>query len=110
MAAWEYIQFLNRYGSDKEAQSIVDQILDRVPRFGPAHLEKAKSFDRLNNPIRAMDEAQLTLVSSGNDINIERAAHAILAKSYFALGRNREAEAEQAWIQAHPNPETPSQR
>jgi Tfp pilus assembly protein PilF len=107
VAAWQYVQFLNRAGEEREAQAIVDQTLEHAPRFGPAHLEKAKHHDRAGDTRRAMDQAQLTLVSLGNDINVERAAHGILAKSYAALGRTREAEQEQAWILAHPNPETP---
>ncbi len=107
VAAWEYMQFLGRVGDQTELQSIVDQILERVPEFGPARLERAKRFDRAGRPAQAVEEARLVLKGVGNDFNIERAAHAILARSFTALGRADEASREQAWIESHPNPETP---
>jgi len=107
IAALQYVQFLTRYADDVAAQEIVDQILKRVPRFGPAHLEKAKYYDRSGEPGRAIPEAKLALSSEGNDVNSERAAHSLLARCHSLLGNVEEAEKEQHWIEAHPNPETP---
>jgi tetratricopeptide (TPR) repeat protein len=107
VAAWQFVQFLGRFGEDSEVQSIVSQILDRIPGFGPARLERAKYFDHSGQPDKALEEARLVLQSAGNDFNVERAAHAILARSYTALGQTRDASGEQAWIDAHSNPETP---
>jgi tetratricopeptide (TPR) repeat protein len=107
VAAFQYVQFLARYGEDAEAQVIVDQILQRVPRFGPARLEKAKYYDRAGDPARAISEATLALSSEGNDINSERAAHLLLARCHSLLGNAEDAAKEQQWIEAHPNPETP---
>lgn len=107
VAAYQYVQFLTRFAQDAEVQEVVEQILKRTPNFAMAHLERAKFFDRTRQPERAMDEARLALAGAGSDINSERAAHGILAKSYFQLGRTKEAEQEQQWIEAHPNPETP---
>ncbi len=107
IAAFQYVQFLTRYGDDRAAQDIVDQILDRVPRFGPAHLEKAKYYDRSGNAARAISEAKLALSSEGNDLNTERASHSLLARCHSLLGNTEEAAKEQRWIEAHPNPETP---
>lgn len=107
IAAWQYVQFLSRDGDDKAALTIVDQILQRVPRFGPAHLEKAKHYDRSGECERAIAEAKLALSSDANDINSERAAHLLMARCYSLLGNVEEAAKEQQWIEAHPNPETP---
>ena len=41
-AAWQYVEFLKRFGEDAEVQSIVSQILDRVPEYGQAVRERAK--------------------------------------------------------------------
>jgi Tfp pilus assembly protein PilF len=105
-AAWQYVQFLVRFGKDAEVQSIVGEILDRVPGFGPARLERAKYFDREGQPDKAAEEARLVLQSARTDLNDERAAHGILARSYTALGDTDNASREQAWIEAHPNSET----
>ena len=105
-AAFQYVQFLERFGEDAEVQSIVGEILDRVPGFGPARLERAKYFDREGQPDKAAEAARLVLQSAGNDLNDERAAHGILARSFTALGDTVNASREQAWIDAHPNAET----
>jgi Tfp pilus assembly protein PilF len=107
IASFQYVQFLTRYGDDSAAREIVDQILKRVPQFGPAHLEKAKYYDRSGDPARAISEAKLALSSQGNDVNSERAAHTLLARCYSIIGNVEEAANEQQWIEAHPNPETP---
>jgi hypothetical protein len=103
--AWQYVQFLGRFGEDAEVQSIVGEILERVSGFGPARLERAKYFDREGQPDKAAEAARLVLQSAGNDLNDERAAHGILARSFTALGETGNASREQAWIEAHP--ETP---
>ncbi len=107
IAAIQYFQFLTRYGDDAAAQKIVDEILQRLPRFGPARLEKAKFYDRGGDCARAIAEARLALSSDGNDINSERAAHILMARCHSLLGNAEEAAKEQQWIEAHPNPETP---
>ncbi|HEY4086748.1 MAG TPA: tetratricopeptide repeat protein [Bryobacteraceae bacterium] len=45
-AAWQYVEFLKRYGQDAEVRSIVGQILDRVPEYGPALQERGKWNDK----------------------------------------------------------------
>ena len=106
VAAYQFIQFESRYGDDSKVQALVEQTLQRVPQFGPAHLERAKYFDRARNSEKAIEEAEVTLRSQGNDFNTERAAHAILARSHKLLGHVEEAQQEQLWIERHPNPET----
>jgi predicted Zn-dependent protease len=106
-AALQYMEFLGRFGEDAEVQSIAGEILDHVPGFGPARLERAKYFDREGQPGKAAEAAQQALQGAGNDLNDERAAHGILARSFTALGDTSNASREQAWIDAHPDSETP---
>jgi tetratricopeptide (TPR) repeat protein len=107
VVAWQYVQFLGRFGEDAEVQSIVGEILKRAPEFAPARLERAKYFDRESRPDQAIEAARLVLQSAGNDLNVERTAHEILARSFAALGDTSNASREQAWIEAHPDPEAP---
>jgi tetratricopeptide (TPR) repeat protein len=107
VAAFQYVQFLARYGDDAASQVIVDEILKRAPTFGPARLEKAKHLDRNGECARAIGEARLVLTSDAIDINNERAVHILMARCYSTLGNAEEAAKEQQWIEAHPNPETP---
>ncbi len=106
-AAWQYVEFLRRFGEDAEVQSISGEILDRVPGFGPARLERAKYFDREGQPDKAAEAAKLVLQSAGNNLNDERTAHGILARSLTALGQASEASREQSWLDAHPDSESP---
>ena len=105
-AAWQYAEFLVRFGEDADLQSLVGEILERAPAFGPARLERAKYFDREGQPDKAAEAAQQALQGEGNDSNDERDAHGILARSYTALGQKDNASREQAWLEAHPDPAT----
>ena len=101
--AWQYVEFLRRFGEDAEVQSLAGEILERVPSFALARLERAKYFDREGQPDKAVESARLALQSAGNDAGVEREAHAILARSFTALGETDNASREQAWIEAHPD-------
>lgn len=107
VAAMQYVQFLTRYNDEARAASVIDRIVQRVPNFGPAHLQKAKYLDGAGQPALAIPEARLALASAGNDLNAERAIHTLLARCLSAVGKTEEASAEQQWIQDHPNPEAP---
>jgi tetratricopeptide (TPR) repeat protein len=106
MAAYQYVSLLTRLGEEQEAMAIVGEILERVPAFGPAQLELAKSFERAHHPGDAIEAARTALAGQGNDAVTERAAHALLARCYFQTGNVAAAEQEQQWIQQHPNPDT----
>jgi Tfp pilus assembly protein PilF len=106
-SAYQYVRFLSLSGGAPEVESVVEQILERAPRYGPAHLERAKSFDRAHKPDKVIEEAKLVLEGEGNDFTVVRAAHLILAKSYFAMGDTGKAEDEQKWIESHTNASAP---
>ena len=105
-AAWQYAEFLVRFGEDAELQSLAGEILEHAPTFGPARLERAKYFDREGQPDKAVEAARQALQGEGNDPNDERDAHGILARSFTALGQTENASREQAWLEAHPDPAT----
>ena len=107
IAAMEYVKFLTRYNEDARAVEIVDEVIRRVPPFGPAHLQKAKYLDRAGDAPAAIAAARTGLALTGNDLNGERAAHTLLARLLARLGNTEEATKEQQWIADHPNPETP---
>lgn len=107
IAAMQYVQFLTRYNEDARAAEVVDEVIRRVPIFGPAHLQKAKYLDRAGEAAPAIAEARLGLASAGNDLNSERAAHTLLARLLARMGNSELAAKEQQWIADHPNPETP---
>jgi tetratricopeptide (TPR) repeat protein len=99
--AYQYIQFLTSRGRAEQANKVVNETLHRSPNFGPAHLERAKSFDHERQTEKVIEEAKAALAGDGDDDANVRAAHVLLAKSYFILGKTKEAEAEQQWVESH---------
>jgi hypothetical protein len=51
----------------------------------------------------AAAEAERALADTRSEPPDVRAYHAFLARMYFALGRQDDAQAQQAWIEAHPD-------
>ena len=100
-AALEFAMFLTRQSRQGEAQKVLDEILKFAPGFGPAHLERAKYLFAQGDAEPALAEAKIALDHSGSDPKSLRAAHAFLARTYFALGRMDEAQAHQSWIESH---------
>jgi tetratricopeptide (TPR) repeat protein len=100
-AALEFAMFLIRQSRQGEAQKLLDEILNFAPRFGPAHLERAKYLSSQGDLESALAEAKIALDQAGQDPKSLRTAHAFLARTCFALGRTDEAEAHQSWIESH---------
>jgi tetratricopeptide (TPR) repeat protein len=100
-AELEFAMFLTRQARQREAQDLLAEILKFAPTFGPAHLEHAKYLLQQGDLESALAEGKTALDQAGSDPKSQRAAHAFLAKTYFALGRVKEAEAHQSWIESH---------
>ena len=56
--AYQYIQFLTNHGKTEQAKKVIEETLHRSPNFGPAHLERAKSFDHERQTEKAIDRSQ----------------------------------------------------
>ena len=84
----------------EDAAARAREILVWNPRNGPAHFALARVADNAGRPEDAAREAELLLKYGTGDPEQVRAAHAMLAKIYFALGRKQQAEAHQALVRA----------
>ncbi|MCX6627299.1 MAG: tetratricopeptide repeat protein [Candidatus Solibacter sp.] len=100
-AAFQFIDFLGKAGRPEDARKIVDEVLRLQPGYGPAHLEKAKFLDVEQLYQGAVDEAEAALKLQGCDPAQIRAAHVLLARTYFLLGNSEAAQVHQAWVEAH---------
>ena len=100
-AALKYVNFLTTQGKDKEAMRVVDEILEWDAAYGPAHFERAKMLAQQGAPQEAAKEAELALQDTRTTEADQRAYHAFLAKTYFALGRESDARIHQTWIESH---------
>jgi tetratricopeptide (TPR) repeat protein len=102
-AAHRYVDFLVKRAREEEAQSVADEILRAVPRFGPACLDRAKFRAGKGEHKEAIELAEKALLMDGMDKDNLRAAHVLLARAYFLLGREAEAARHQAWIEENPH-------
>jgi len=85
------------YDSNRQ---LVQEIISRAPRFGPAHVEIAKQLEKAGQFAQAADEARRALEGEGNDGVTKRSARSVLAKCLFALGQKKEAEEQRQLIEA----------
>ncbi len=103
LSAYQYVSFLLKRAKEEEAQTIVVALNQKVPKFGPAWLERAKWLARQGQAAEAVGMAEKALTLAGMQKEQLRAAHMLLARTYFQLGRESEASKHQAWIEEHPN-------
>jgi tetratricopeptide (TPR) repeat protein len=102
-SALKYVNFLVLQGKREEAAQVNRQILEWDPAYGPALFEQAKMLAAEGKQQEAAAEAERALADSRSEPADVRAYHAFLARTYFALGRQDDAQAQQAWIEAHPD-------
>ena len=103
LSAYQYVTFLLKRAKDDEAQAIVVVLMQKSPRFGPAWLERAKWSAKKGQAAEAVRLAKQALTLAGMQKEQLRAAHMLLARTYFQLGREDEASKHQAWIEEHLN-------
>lgn len=104
-AAFRYVEFLVKGRRDADAQKVAEEILEWDSSFAPARLERAKFLAKQGKTTQAIAEGKLALQSSEGNQDQSRAAHAFLAKTYFAAGQVKEAQIHQSWIEAHSTPQ-----
>lgn len=105
LAAFRYVEFLVKYNRDAEARALTDEIIKWDASFAPARLERAKFLAKGGKIDAAIAEGALALQNSEGHQDQLRAAHAFLAKTYFAAGRMKEAQTHQSWIETHGTPQ-----
>ena len=103
LAAYQYVAFLVKRAREDDAQGVVALILARAPRFGPAHLERAKHLAKNGQQRQAAALAEKALKLDGMDKEKMRAAHLLLARAYFLLGREEDSARHQTWIEENPH-------
>lgn len=102
LAVFQYIDFLNKRARDDDAQLLVQLLMDKAPAFGPAFLEQAKFFARKGDKAKAVETAEYSLKLRWMDKEKQRAAHVLLARTYFQLGNEAEARRHQEWVESNP--------
>lgn len=103
LSAFRYVDFLVKRARDDEAQSLIADIMRTAPRFGPALLERAKFLAKKGEQQQALALAETSLTLDDMDKENQRAAHMLLARIYFLLGRDDDATRHQTWIEQNPH-------
>ncbi len=99
-SAFFYADFLARQARFDESQAVIEQILRWAPKYGPALLQNALHMARVKRPEEAVVAAEQALVGGDLSPDQARAAHVLLAKTYFLLKRTADAEKHQEWLKA----------
>lgn len=103
LSAYQYVTFLLKRARDEEAQAIVVVLMEKAPRFGPAWLERAKWVAKKGQPGEVVRLAEQALTLAEMHKEQMRAAHMLLERTYFQMGKEEEAAKHQAWIEEHLN-------
>lgn len=99
LSAYQYVDFLLKRARDADAQAIVELLMEKVPAFGPAFLEHAKRLAREGKREQAVEMAEYSLKLRWMDREKQRAAHVLLARTYFQLGDEGNARRHQEWVE-----------
>ncbi len=99
LAAFQYVDFLLKRARDADASPLIQLLIDKVPAFGPAYLERAKMLAREGKRKEAVELAEYSLKLRWMDREKQRAAHVLLARAYFQLGDEESARKHQEWVE-----------
>jgi tetratricopeptide (TPR) repeat protein len=90
-AALEYVRFLQLRGRSAEAETLLRRVLAWNPLSPHAHLEEAKLLASANKWNEVVEEGQFILANGGEDKDLVRAAHFLLARAYHRLNQPEKA-------------------
>jgi tetratricopeptide (TPR) repeat protein len=96
--ALSFADFLIRQSREDEADSIVAEVLQWSPDSAVARLRRATHLANSGRMREAIPQAKLALEHAVDDAAVLRAAHALLAKTYSAVGDAALAKVHQDWI------------
>lgn len=100
-AALAYVRFLQLRSRAAEAESLLNEVLGWNPLSPQAHLERAKLLTAGRQWERVVEEGEFVVRNAGEDDELLRAAHALLARAYLRLNRPEQARQHQVWIESH---------
>jgi tetratricopeptide (TPR) repeat protein len=100
-ATLEYVRFLQLRSRMAEAETLLDEVLGWNPLSLQAHLERAKLLAVNKQWDKVVESAEFVVRNAGNDEDVLRAAHVLLARAFILLKQPEKAEVHRAWIESH---------
>ena len=76
--------------------------MDKSPALDPRSLRRQSYLARHGQKAKAVEMAEYSLKLRWMDKEKQRAAHVLLARTYFQLGNEQEAERHQEWVEQNP--------
>lgn len=99
-AALEHVRFLQLRSRNAEAEALLDEVLGWNPLSPRAHLERAKLLAARGQWDRVIAEGEFVLRNAGEDEELLRSAHTLLARAYLRLNQPEKARQHQSRIES----------
>lgn len=100
-AALEFVRFRQLHAQTAEAASLLDEIVGWNPWSPEARVERARLLADSGQWEQVIAEGEFVLRHAGEDLNLVRVAHLLLARAYFRLKQPDKAQVHRAWLESH---------
>lgn len=100
-ATLEYVRFLQLRSRPAEAEALLQETLRWNPLSPRAHVERAKLRAARGQWDKVVEEGEFVLRNAGEDEELLRAAHMLLARAYYRLNQPEKAQWHRSWIESH---------
>jgi len=100
-AMLEYVRFLQLKSRPAEAEALLHETLSWNPLSPLAHLERAKLLAARGQWDKVVEEGEFVLRNAGEDEELLRSAHLLLARAYYRLNQPEKAKWHRSWIESH---------
>ncbi len=101
LAMLEYVRFLRLRSRNAEAEALLQEVLSVNPLSPQAHLERAKLLVASGQWDKVIEEGEFVLRNAGEDEELLRSAHVLLARAYLRLNQPKKAQRHRTWIESH---------
>jgi tetratricopeptide (TPR) repeat protein len=99
-AAIEYVRFLEMQSRPSEAEAVLNEALGWNPWSPKARAERARLFASKGDWNHVVTEGEFVLRNAGEDDDLLRLAHFLLARAYYRLKQPDKAQVHRAWLES----------
>jgi tetratricopeptide (TPR) repeat protein len=100
-AMLEYVRFLQLRTRTEEAEALLNETLSWNPLSPQAHLERGKLLVARGQWDKVAEEGEFVLRNAGEDEELLRSAHMLLARAYYRLNQPEKAQSHRSWLESH---------
>ncbi len=100
-AALEYVRFLQLRSRPAEAESLLRQVLTWNPLSPEVRVEHANLLAASGQWEKVIEEGEFVLRNAGENQELLRAAHMLLARAYYRLKQPEKARLHRSWLESN---------